>query len=232
MKPNKTDCPQAPINLKILPLVITIGLLMVACQKEQPVVWNFDNLKEIDGHKVVVEGNPKVLNTPQGKAIEFDGVDDGIFLDVNPLAGMTAFTVEVIFKPYADGPPEQRFFHMQVGDTEERVMFETRLVENNLWFMDAFMQTGDQNNTMFAVGDTHQIGPWYHAAIVMDGKTFKNYVNGRMELGKEVAFTPQKPGRTSVGVRINKVFWFKGAIRKARFTPRALTPDKFLTTED
>ena len=68
--------------------------------------------------------------------------------------------------------------------------------------------------------------------IVMDGKNFKHYVNGEMELGKEVEFTPQKPGRTSLGVRMNKVYWYKGAIRTARFTPKALKPSEFLTADD
>jgi hypothetical protein len=27
---------------------------------------------------------------------------------------------------------------------------------------------------------------------------------------------------------MNRVYWFKGAIRKARFTPRALTPEEFM----
>jgi hypothetical protein len=219
---------------RILPAiaVVAYSLLLSACGNEEQVVWNLDNLKEIGGFPLTIEGEPKVINTPHGKAIEFDGVDDAIFLDVHPLEGMTEFTVEVIFRPDAGGPAEQRFFHMQVGDTEERVMFETRLVEGNLWFMDAFMQTGEQSNTMYAVGDTHKIGPWYHAAIVMDGMTFKHYVNGLMELGKEVEFTPQGSGRTSLGARINKVFWFKGAIRKVRITPRALKPDEFLTASD
>ena len=219
-------------SLRVLAIVMTGSLLMGAGEKEQQVIWELDNLEEIGGHKVTVVGNPKVIDTPHGKAIEFDGVDDGIFFDVHPLAGMTEFTVEVIFKPYADGVSEQRFFHMQEDGTNERVMFETRLVEDNLWFVGTFMQTGGQNNTMYAIGDKHEIGPWYHAAIVVDGKTFKHYVNGKMELGKEVDFTPQKPGRTSMGVRINSVWWYKGAIRKARFTPRAMTPDEFLTVED
>ena len=219
-------------HLRAFVFVAAGSLFMGACEKEQQVIWELDNLEEIGGYKVIVEGEPKVIDTPHGKALEFDGVDDGIFLDVHPLAGMTEFTVEVIFKPYADGQPEQRFFMMQEAETTERVMFETRLVEDNLWFVDTFMQTGGKNNTMFAIGDKHEIGPWYHAAIVVDGKTFKHYVNGRMELCKEVEFTPQKPGRTSLGVRMNKVYWYKGAIRTARFTPRAMTPDEFLTAED
>ena len=214
-------------------LIAMASILFVGVgEKEQHVIWELDNLEEIGGHKVTVVGEPKVIDTPHGKAIEFDGVDDGIFFDVHPLAGWTEFTVEVIFQPYADGQTEQRFFHMQEEGTSERVMFETRLTDDNLWYIDTFMQTGGQNNTMLAIGDKHELGPWYHAAIVVDGKTFKHYVNGRMELGKEVEFTPQKPGETSMGVRLNKVFWYKGAIRKARFTPRAMKPSEFLTAED
>lgn len=219
-------------SFKAIAVIMTGSLLMGAGKNEQHVIWDLDNLEEIGGHKVTVEGEPKVIDTPHGKALEFDGVDDGIFLDVHPLAGMTEFTVEVIFQPYADGQPEQRFFHMQEDRTTERVMFETRLVEDNLWFVDTFLQTGGQSNTMFAIGDKHELGPWYHAAIVVDGKTFKHYVNGKMELGKEVVFTPQKPGRTSLGVRINSVSHYKGAIRKTRFTPRVMSPGEFLTAED
>jgi hypothetical protein len=30
---------------------------------------------------------------------------------------------------------------------------------------------------------------------------------------------------------LNKVYWFKGAIRKIRFTARALSPEEFLSAE-
>jgi hypothetical protein len=39
---------------------------------------------------------------------------------------------------------------------------------------------------------------------------------------------PQKAGGTSVGVRYNKVNYFKGAVLTARMTPRALSPQEFL----
>lgn len=220
------------MQLKGIVILASFSLLISGCAKKLQIVWDLDNLQEIGGHTVSVEGNPKVINTPNGKAIEFDGVNDGIFLDVHPLAGMSEFTVEVVFRPDAYGPAEQRFFHMQESDSEDRVMFETRLIENNLWFADTFIQTSEKNHTMFAVGDKHAIGPWYHAAIVVDGKTFKHYINGQMELGKEIDFNPPQPGRTSLGVRLNKIHWFKGAIRTARFTDSALKPTEFLTAED
>jgi hypothetical protein len=44
----------------------------------------------------------------------------------------------------------------------------------------------------------------------------------------ELQLAPHGPGHTSVGVRINKVFYFKGAVHLARFTRRALAPSEFL----
>ena len=192
------------------------------------VVWEIDNLTSIGGHKVTVLGDPKVIETPEGKAVEFDGEDDALFFDTHPLSGLGVFTVEVIFKPYANGLKEQRFFHMQEDGSEQRVMFETRLTDDNRWFLDTFIRSGEGDHTMFAEDHKHPIGPWYHAAIVVDGKTFRHFVNGQLELSKEIEFAPQKQGQTSLGMRINRVYWYKGAIRKTRFTPRALAPDAFL----
>ena len=41
-------------------------------------------------------------------------------------------------------------------------------------------------------------------------------------------FQPQKAGRSSIGMRMNRVNYFKGAIQLARFTRRALDPTEFL----
>jgi len=55
-----------------------------------------------------------------------------------------------------------------------------------------------------------------------------NYVNGVQEGAADIHFTPQKPGRSAIGVRINLVDYFKGAIHLARFTIRPLAPSEFL----
>jgi len=206
---------------------------LAACGYAQDgsVVWNLDNLSAIDGHKVTVEGDPKIIDTPFGKAIEFDGMDDGIFLDVHPLEGMSTFTVEVVFKPYVDGASEQRFFHMQEDPTDSRVMFETRLVDNESWFLDTFIKSAELGVTHYASEHEHPIGPWYHAAIVVDEGSFSHYVDGALELSAKINFKAQQAGQTSLGVRLNKVHWFRGAIRTARFTPRALNPEEFLSKD-
>ena len=53
-------------------------------------------------------------------------------------------------------------------------------------------------------------------------------MNGVREGAAEIQLAPHGPGHTSVGVRINKVFYFKGAVHLARFTRRALAPSEFL----
>src|SRR5262245_30327648 len=190
--------------------------------------WNFDGLDTLGGHKLTVVGQPKLIDTPQGKALEFDGVDDAIFLETNPLTGLAAFTVEVLFQPYAGGPKEQRFFHLQETGSENRVLFETRLTDDGQWFLDTFVKSGDGNYTQLAKDSLHKLGPWYHAALTVDSKQMRHFVNGREELATAIEFKPQGAGQTSLGVRFNKVYWYKGAIRQVRITPRNLSPAEIL----
>ena len=214
------------------PTVWLLAVAMTACaqgtERGEQIVWEIDNTSSIGGHATIVLGAPTVIDVPGGKAVEFDGESDGLLVEQFPLAGFRTFTAEVVFKPYPDGPEEQRFFHMQEFGTDNRVMFETRLTDDGRWFLDTFILSGAGSHPMYAEDYTHPIGPWYHAAIVVDGTTFKHYVNGSLELSTEIEFEAFKPGRSSIGVRQNEVYWYKGAIRKARFTPHILSPEQFL----
>jgi hypothetical protein len=153
-------------------------------------------------------------------------VDDALFIDNHPLAGAETFTWEAIFRPDG-GQTEQRWFHLSEKGSENRMLFEIRVVGDK-WFLDSFNQHGTQGKALMNREALHPLGAWYHVASVYDGKEFRNYVNGVQEGSAAVSFTPHGPGRTSVGVRINKVFYFKGAVHSARFTPKALSPSEFL----
>ncbi|MGD9201146.1 MAG: LamG domain-containing protein, partial [Chitinispirillia bacterium] len=81
---------------------------------EGTILWNIDSIDTIGGFPVTVLGDPNVIDIPDGeKAVEFDGIDDGLVINTNPLVGLAEFTVEVLFNPYTGGPFEQRFVHMQ-----------------------------------------------------------------------------------------------------------------------
>ncbi len=56
----------------------------------------------------------------------------------------------------------------------------------------------------------------------------RHYVNGVLEMEGKVEFRPMTGGRTSVGCRINRGFWFKGSVRAFSFTGRTLAPSEFV----
>ena len=221
-----------------------IPVLYAADIPPKQITWTFDRLDKIGGLPVKVEGNPKVIDTPVGKAVEFDGVGDSLLIEEHPLAGAETFTFEAIFRP--DGGAEaQRWFHLAerdpktgqyfntdpknpTQDTNSRFLFELRVVDGKQWYLDAFVNGPGYNKAIMVREKLHPIGQWYHVADVYDGKMFRSYVNGELQGEAELAYKPQGPGAASVGVRINKVNYFHGAIAKARFTNKALTPAEFM----
>ena len=189
-------------------------------------VWKFDRLDRLGEHRTTLQGQPRVFDTPIGKAVQFDGVADALFVDVHPLAGAATFTWEAIFRPDG-GNTEQRWFHLQETESENRMLFEIRVVGDR-WFLDSFNQSTTASATLMNKQSLHPLGAWYHVAAVYDGKVFSNYVNGAQDGKAEVELSPQAAGRSAIGVRINLVYYFKGAIHSARFTRRALAPAEFL----
>ncbi len=219
-------------NKRSLPALFLItGLCAVAQNKAE--VWTFDNLKKIGGAPVTVLGSPKIIKTPLGKAIQFNGVDDGIFIGKHPLAGAQIFTFEAIFRPESGGAPEQRWFHLaeqdsKTGmDTDSRFLFETRTIGNQ-WCLDAFVHTPTADKAILLRDHLHSLDAWHHVAMIYDGSEFRSYVDGVLQGKADVKFGPQGPGHTAVGMRANKVFFFKGAVRQAKFTRRALAPEEFM----
>jgi len=227
----------AVVALYVLsPLILMFAASFSSAQssgapKEQ--VWRFDNIENIGGHATHVLGHPQVIDSEYGKAVHFNGVDDGIFVDEHPLAGTSTYTWEVIFRPDADGPEAQRFFHLQEQDpatgqdTNNRMLFEIRIV-NGQWCLDSFASSGSENRTLLNCKMLYPLGKWYRVTAVCDGKTLRNYVNGELQGEGPFELKPHLAGHTSIGVRINRVFWFKGSVLMAHMTPRVLTPDEFL----
>ncbi|MCC6394561.1 MAG: LamG domain-containing protein [Bryobacterales bacterium] len=208
------------------------AVLAVPGAEPQSVTWIFDRPDRIGGHPVTLLGHPRVIDTPAGKAVQFNGVDDALFIDTHPLAGAAEFTWEAIFRPDG-GRPEQRWFHLaeqdpQTGaDTGRRMLFEVRII-NGQWCLDSYVSSGGPGKALMDRKALHPLKRWYHVAAVYDGREFRTSVTGVREGAGEVHLTPQGAGHTSVGVRINKVDYFMGAVRLSRFTRRALAPAEFL----
>lgn len=195
-----------------------------------PSTWKIDSIESIAGNPVTKFGEPVVIGTKHGQAVQFDGIDDGLIVKSNPLGEALSFTIEVVFRPDSAFPQntEQRFIHFQNPDNENRrVLIEIRLTSDNKWFLDTFIMSERSSRTLYASEYLHPIGRWYHAALVYENNTMKHYVNGVEEMSGEVKYLPIEGGYTSLGVRMNQVYWFKGAIQLLKVTPRALTPVEF-----
>jgi len=190
-------------------------------------IWELDSIEAVGGYPIDVDGRPVVVDGPYGSAIEFNGAGDALFVEANPLAGLEAFTVEMVFRPDAGGLPEQRFFHL--GEVNgDRVLFETRLTEDGHWYLDTFISSGDSNRPLLNESHLHPVGQWYHLALTCDGQQEVNYVNGIQEASGSIDFVPLLGGQTSIGVRLNRVCWFRGAIGRIRFSAGVLDPDEFM----
>ncbi len=208
-------------------IALMLGLLL---QLPGVINWTADSHPEV----LKVLGEPKIIETALGSAVEFDGVDDGLFLDSVPVAGMEEFTVEMIFNQYPDSAFEQRFMHMGAYGGA-RVMFESRVKDDDSWYFDAFVHLGSKEKSCVLIDPslTHPCGRWYNLTLVADGRGLRSYVDGVLQCSGDLPYEPLVgEGCTSLGVRQNLVCWFKGAIYRLRITPSVLKPEEFLRDQD
>jgi hypothetical protein len=202
-----------------------VTLCTAGCTSAPPQhTWHLVRADSVGGHAAEVLGAPTVEEEGGRKALCFDGVSDGIILPVNPIAGWPRFTIEVLFKPDGDGPEEQRFLHIQ-DEAQRRVLLETRVTRERTWALDTFLHASASDRlTLLDRAKVHPTDLWYRAALVYDGATMSHYVNGVKQLEGAVGFPPMSDGHISLGVRQNRVHWFKGCIAEVRFTAAARVP--------
>ncbi len=223
-------------SMALLPALLLVLALPIASAQPPAAprtqIWRFDRLDSAGGYPTQVLGHPKIIETPYGKAVLFNGVNDALFVPDHPLAGASTYTWEVIFRPDG-GAFAQRFFHLQEQDpatgkdTGNRMLFEIRVV-NGQWCLDSFAASGSNSRALLNCKLLHPLGRWYRITAVYDGRELRNYVDNQLQGEGPLDLKPQMAGHSSVGVRINKVNWFHGAILMARFTPHALKPSEFL----
>ena len=237
-----------------LAIGVSLSLVLVSAQSKRTngpaqTTWNFDRLDNIGGNPTRVEGNPKLIDTPVGRAVEFDGIDDIIFVDNHPLAGAEQWTFEAIFRPDG-GEFAQRWFHLAERDSKtgllapigypknrdmnQRFLFELR-TRGGQWWLDAFVTGGgvnDYRSLLLQENLKHPVGRWYVVAQTYDGVTHRSYVNRTLQAELPLtAYKPMGPGGASIGARANRSDFFKGAVRQGRFTASALRPAQFLKVD-
>jgi hypothetical protein len=229
-------------NLRMLSLTLrhlcvatclVFAVLARASDVPAVVVWNFENLKSLGGAPAEVWGAPVLSKGEAGSSVRFDGKADGLIAPVIPIASWKSFTVEMLFSPDVDGLAEQRFLHLQ-DDQNRRLLLELRHLAAGQWVLDTFLYS-DAGHRLTLIDRTkvHKTGCWYWVALSYGNGRMAHFVDGVKECEGEIQFEPMSAaGRTSVGVRQNKVSWFKGAIREVRFTPEALPAEKLQRVAD
>jgi hypothetical protein len=205
--------------------IYLLGCLLLAANLRADETWRLDRPDEVGGKKTTILGAPSVSVEHGMKAIVFDGAKDAVVVPVNPLAGSEKFTLEVLLKPATDGPEAQRFIHLQ-DDAEWRVMVEIRVNGKGGWWLDTYLGRRTEGLPLIDPKLVHPTDQWTWVALRYDGHTMTSFINGTKELEGVVQFGPMGAGQISLGARLNKVFWFKGAIRELRFHQEALPEEK------
>lgn len=194
--------------------------------------WNINSVDSIAGFSVIKSDSPQMIDSDEyEKVVWFDGVDDGLLIEANPLEGATNFTIEVVFKPDSSLPAneEQRFIHFQDPDNNDRrVLIETRLTDGQQWYLDTYIKSEISSKALKLETALHPVGEWYHAALIYDNGSMKHFVNGIEEISGEVSFLPITNAHTSIGTRMDQRSWFKGSIAILKVTHSALTPGDFI----
>lgn len=188
--------------------------------------WLLADLLKDKSSNIEISGKPQIVNSPYGDAVSFNGIDNAFFLNELPLKSLQEFTVEMVFKPETNGVFEQRILHMGES-TKDRILLEIRAVNNN-WYFDGYAASGTNKKALIEEKLIHPLEQWYHVAFVVTPKSLTTFVNGKQELQEEFPFLPIESGQTSIGVRMNKVCWFKGAIYKIQITPKQIKPNDFI----
>lgn len=196
-------------------------------------IWTLDQLHRAGPHTIVTEGAPALTASPYGSAVQFNGVDDALFIDHHPLVGAVHFTFEALFRPDG-GAHAQRWFHLQEHPPTEgladwpgtRFLFEIRVYGQN-WCLDAFVKGPGYSQVLIEPDRLHPLGEWAHVAQTYDGSTYRSFVNGVLQGQAPLDFLPQGLGASSIGCRFNRIDYFKGAVRAAAFSRRALRPAEF-----
>lgn len=221
--PNAANGPNRPPSLPSEP---------TNCEENpnpRPLTWIANPSAPLDSASPTVLGAPRVEASPFGPVLCFDGSDDGLVFDTNPIAGLPEFTIQVLFRPDPAGSPEapseQRFVHFEEGNTSSsqsrRALIETRVLGKH-WYLDTYLRSTDASRTLVDAARTHPVSEWTWAALSYGNRQMRHFVNGKLELEGPIDARPLCPGRTSLGVRLNRVSWFRGCIRELRVSPQLL----------
>jgi len=198
--------------------------------------WFFTRTDSIGGYSAAaLTALPTIVSTPYGNAAQFNGTNQALLINNNPIGSATQFTVEVFFRPDSQGTAsnEQRFLHIRnLANDNRRVLMELRQLPSTEWVLDTYIKSDTiatpNSVTIVDSSKRHTVAAWHHVALVYDGTKMHQYVDAVQIKDSTVIYKPiDLAGKTSIGARQDPRSWFKGLIYMVKITQRALSAAEF-----
>jgi len=185
--------------------------------KPKRIVWT---PRQLLRSKPLTLGRPILKGFGPGRSIEFNGLEDGLILPAIPFQNWPATIIELTFRPDRDGSKEPRILHAEDEDGN-RVTLEARLTKDGHWYPDVFLKNGitGERQTLMDSSRRYRTNAWYKIALSWDGTNMQCFVNGQQTGEGRISMYPFASGNIALGMRLNRVNPFKGAIRRIRFYP-------------
>lgn len=185
----------------------------------EQIVWSHRTIQDA---QPIVYGQPYRKGWGPWRSIAFNGREDGLVLPAIPFQGWNSGTVELTFRPDRDGPREPRMLHAE-DEEGNRATLEARIMPDGRWYPDVFLKNGTtgERQTLIDSLRRYRSNRWHKLALTWDGTHIRCFVNGQQTGEGRLSMHPFTSGNTALGMRLNRVHPFKGAIRRIRFYPYA-----------
>lgn len=183
----------------------------------EKIVWTSGSIKE---SYPLLYGQPLTKGVGPRRSMRFNGREDGLVMPSIPFQGWASCTIELMFRTDRDGPREPRILHAE-DEEGNRATLEARLTPDGYWYPDVFLKNGTtgQRLTLMDSSRRYRTHTWHKLSLVWDGSAMQCFVNGQKVGEGKMSMHPFTSGNIALGMRLNRVNPFKGAIRRIRFYP-------------
>ena len=178
-----------------------------------------DSISDLENKGWTVNGNPTVVNTAKGNAIDFDGNSDyayGIPLDNMPeVTIMGRVTVDT----WGDWVGAWCYSIDKRNDEENYIVLQA----DNASKFKISMEAGDSNVVNSTGSTTIETGQMYHIAMTVKANEAKLYINGSQDNTTDDSVTMFSGQYVSVGIGASAGYTFNGKLQDFMVFNRVLS---------
>jgi hypothetical protein len=173
--------------------------------------WRLDNTTTLGDLPLLQVDKPSILQTPSGPSICFDGKNDGLIRNSNPLSGLQKFTLQLFFRSDQHDLQEMHLLHIEEPENiRHRFVLETRSTKVGTWYPRVFLRWDDRAMEIDNPTTLFPADRWYWVAFSYDGMTARLFINGVETVAKQADWGPIGDAPLALGMRLNKQGFFPG----------------------